>query len=391
MPSIKTWRTVLGDGQAFVAGLPTGFDLHVAIRGAKKIRLATAFAQVRGWQHFSQAIKSGTGSVSLLSGGWLFFTAPDVLWEWHSMSLLDHRIEAKLASDATCFHPKVLVVEAGAGQRDFAIVGSGNLSEGGLRDNTECSLYTENAALIRELSDWFESQFDLALDLRPGVIRKYERAYETNRRRMKVIEKDQERVRREMVTADKAIIRGWASLVAEVKAYFRTVRFKEDYESRKEGARRILERLQYKNDFKFDRDGWNAFYKILELGRLRGHREQVFAKKKTLRKALQRLKAEGERAVPSVLDKNGELHIPGLGIATISKIMASHGRRTWPVYNQRVAARLREYGYESPRGAGPAEKYLVYRRAMHDLMEACAAEDMLALDAFVVFRRRAKQ
>jgi hypothetical protein len=91
-------------------------------------------------------------------------------------------------------------------------------------------------------------------------------------------------------------------------------------------------------------------------------RDQVFAKKKTLRKALQRLKADGERAVPSVLDEDGELHVPGLGVATISKIMASHGRKTWPVYNQRVAARLREYGYESARGAGSAEKYLVYKR-----------------------------
>jgi hypothetical protein len=260
MPSNKTWRTVLGDGQAFVAGLPTGFDLHVAIRGAKKIRLATAFAQVRGWQHFSQAIKSGTGSVSLLSGGWLFFTAPDVLWEWHSMSLRDHRIEGE-ASERCDLLPtlRCWLLRRAQGQRDFAIVGSGNLSEGGLRDNPECSLYTENAALIRELSDWFESQFDLALDLRPGVIRKYERTYETNRQRMKVIEKDQERVRIEMVAADKAIIRGWARLVAEVKAYFRTVRFKEDYESRKEGAREILERLQYRNDFKFERDGWKRF------------------------------------------------------------------------------------------------------------------------------------
>jgi len=63
--------------------------------------------------------------------------------------------------------------------------------------------------------------------------------------------------------------------------------------------------------------------------------------------------------------------VPGFGVATVSKILASHDPKTWPVYNNRVAAVLDDFGYKAERGAGPAGRYL-----------ACKAKDTLALDAF---------
>jgi len=42
---LETWRTLLGEGHAFVVGLPKGFDLTKVLHKATNIKLATAFAQ----------------------------------------------------------------------------------------------------------------------------------------------------------------------------------------------------------------------------------------------------------------------------------------------------------------------------------------------------------
>jgi phosphatidylserine/phosphatidylglycerophosphate/cardiolipin synthase-like enzyme len=59
-------------------------------------------------------------------------------------------------------------------QPDFAMMGSGNLSVGGLRDNTGCSLYIQNPDFIKELDEWFEHQFSSAFRFTSKLIKKYE-------------------------------------------------------------------------------------------------------------------------------------------------------------------------------------------------------------------------
>ena len=325
MPNVKEmkkWQTLLGEGHAFVVGLPKDFSLTEVLRKATNIKLATAFAQLGGWHHFRDGAKSGHASVSLLTGEWFFQTQPALLWEWHDLALAYDRVEAKLAIDATHFHPKVLIVESNGTQPDFAIVGSGNLSQGGLHNNTECSLYIENAKSIEELNAWFDCQFASASKLTKRLITKYALSYKKNHSRVKAVEKEEQRVRKELASVDKATIAQWKALVTEAKAYFQSSRYEGDYDSRRAGANQMLVALKYQNKFKFDREGWNTFYAITELGRLRGHRNQVFKKHNRVREALQKLKANGEDALPAVLDQDGKFYVPGFGVATVSKILA---------------------------------------------------------------------
>src|SRR5258708_10368385 len=111
---MKQWQTLLGKGHAFVVGLPKDFSLTDVLRRATSIKLATAFAQLGGWHHFKDGVKGGHASVSLLTGKWFFQTQPALLWEWHNFALADNRVKAKLATDATHFHPKLLIVESNA-------------------------------------------------------------------------------------------------------------------------------------------------------------------------------------------------------------------------------------------------------------------------------------
>jgi HKD family nuclease len=379
---MKKWQTMLGKGHAFVVGLPKDFNLTEVLREATNIKLATAFAQLGGWHHFRDGAKGGHASVSLLTGKWFFQTQPALLWEWHNFALADNRVKAKLATAATHFHPKVLIVESNGRHPDFAIVGSGNLSQGGLHTNTECSLYIENAGFIEELTAWFEWQFTSAAKLTPKVIERYALSYKENHSRVKAVEKEEQRVTKDLASVDKATIAQWKALVKKATEYLKSSRYERDYECRKDGAKKILEVLNYQDKFTFDRNGWNAFYAIRELGKLRGHRDQVFKKHNRVQDALRKLKADGEDALPAVLDRGGKFYVPGFGVATVSKILASHDPKTWPVYNNRVAAVLDDFGYKAERGAGPAGRYTAFKKAMADFMVECKAKDALALDAF---------
>src|ERR1700733_9713901 len=75
-------RTLIGEGHAFVVGLPSDFTLTEVLKNAKTIRLATAFAHPSGWKHFRDGIAEGTGSVSLLTGLEFCQTDPALLREW---------------------------------------------------------------------------------------------------------------------------------------------------------------------------------------------------------------------------------------------------------------------------------------------------------------------
>ena len=222
---------MLGQGHAFVVGLPTGFELNAVLAKATNIKLAAAFAQLKGWHHFRDNVESGGASVSLLAGGWFFLTQPALLWEWHDLALAHDRVEAKLATDATHFHPKVLIVESNGAQPDFAIVGSGNLSLGGLRDNTECSVYIDSPDFIKELNAWFSAQFRSAKKLTPPLIKEYGLSYKANYKRVKAIQNEERRTAKQLASVGEATIAEWNRMVTKAKEYFRDDVFNDAYDT----------------------------------------------------------------------------------------------------------------------------------------------------------------
>ncbi len=380
----KKWRTILGDGNACVVDLPNDFDLAKALKGAAEIRLATAFAHRSGWKNLSAAM-SPRPSVSLLTGLDCFQTEPSVLKDWLDLkSAAPDRVKAKLASDQTFFHPKVLIVTSGPPLPDFAVVGSGNLSWGGLRTNTECSIYTENPNTLAELQEWFDHQFAVAVTLTDAIIDEYEKDYKKNRSRRAKLDQEQRRVGKKLVAIGQASMLYWKRGVREAEKYFQSDIFGHDYQVRSDGANQIRIVLNTP-DFNFEKKGWAQFYSIKALGRLDPrHRDRVFAKAGRLRKGLRSMLKNGRSALPSVLNHGGRLAVPGLGLNTISKILVAHDPNAWAVYNARVARVLREFGYGAPRGAGAAERYLAYTDAMAQFRKGFGGRqiDSLALDAF---------
>lgn len=157
MKSIFEVKGLLGQGSAFVVGLPDPFRLKVEIQAAESIKLATAFAHWSGWQHLLPHINKTKGTVKLLTGLSFCQTEPRVLYDWFKRSR-NGRVEARLFADKrTTFHPKVLLVKSS--RNAFAVVGSGNLSDGGFLKNIECGLFSDDRSVYGSLDDWFERLF----------------------------------------------------------------------------------------------------------------------------------------------------------------------------------------------------------------------------------------
>ena len=386
----KNRRTLVGEGHAFVVGLPSDFTLTEVLKKAKKIQLATAFAQRSGWKHFRQGIAEGTASVSLLTGLDCCQTDPELLKEWFQLKATEaNRVEAKLASKETFFHPKVLIVSHEGKHPDFAIVGSGNLSQGGMRDNTECCVYVEDRELVKQLASWFEVEFSRngAVHLTKPVIEKYEPLYQRNRERRKRPEKDQKLAEMKVLSVGKIPDWNWKDALREAKKYFASRGFAEDYASRQKGAAQILKALKYP-EFTFDKQGFDEFFSIGSFGKMNPlNRDKIFRSAARIRNALRKLVADGEKILPSILNEGGSLYVPGFRLNAVTKVLAAHDPKTWPAFNRRVQRALDDFGYPKPRAVGTAGQYLAYKKAMEKFVAACKDEgcgdvNALALDAF---------
>jgi HKD family nuclease len=377
-------RTLVGDGDAFVAGLPSDFVLRDVLKKAKKIQLATAFAHRSGWQHLRQGVTQGTGIVSLLTGLENCQTEPALLKDWIQLQSKEpKRIEGKLASTETFFHPKVLIVSCAGQHASFAIVGSGNLSYGGIQGNTECCVYLEDAGLLSQLASWFKSEFDRASPLNETAIKEYEPYYERNRKRRKKLQEEQRsaqnKVRSSVWDSEKAL--------REAKKYFQGPHFKASYASRQRGAAEIRTALRSPK-FTFDKAGFKEFFKIGAFGWLSSiNREKMFRRANRIRSGLKMLVADGETKLASVLNKGGKFYVPGFSLNAVSKALAAHDPKTWPLFNERVRRALDDFGYPKPRGSSKAEQYLAYKHAMEKFKQKCKEDgcgelDALALDSF---------
>ena len=79
--------------------------------------------------------------------------------------------------------------------------------------------------------------------------------------------------------------------------------------------------------------------------------------------------------------------MPGFRLNAVTKVLAAHDPKAWPVFNSRVERVLADFGYTAPRGVGKAGRYLAYKRVMDKFITACKVQgcpdvDAFALDAF---------
>ncbi len=371
------------DGNVAVIGTPQSFGILEELEKATSIRLAMAFCHLNGWSRFEVPIKKCAGDVYLLTGLDFFQTEPQLLRAWNRLSI-NRRFHPRLVTTKSgIFHPKVLIVSSPV--KKFALVGSGNLSEGGLRTNIECFLYTDESTEVSALTKWFDEVFRNAKNFGEHEIGLYEPKYKNAHRAVAKIRREQRKVEDELTKRQKAFLSKWNQAVNAAKHEFVREEFKEGWDARTQSIQKIKTALHYPQ-FDFSRDEWIEFYKIQELGHLIPiYRDRVFRQEKRLKDGLRLLVDDSipiQKRLTALLERTGKHHISGLSVNTVSKILAVHDPDRWPVYNSPVYFTLRSFDYQPPRRVGMSGRYLAFANLMQDFMKVCGAKDVCALDWF---------
>jgi HKD family nuclease len=386
MPSLSARPTIVGPGNSFVVSLPTDFNIQATLEQAKSIRLATAFAHQNGWHYLKPGMSHAKGEIFLLTGFDFCQTEPRLLREWHRLSLRGNT-RARIATTGVVFHPKILIVRGPASGQDFAIVGSGNLSKGGIYSNVECSLYTDEQQQIDTLTDWFDEIFEAGTSLTPETILRYEKHYKKARQHAQRLSIEQNHAESDVRRLAKVWLQSWNEAVLAAKDYLRSPKSRGDIRSRVRARPEILKALRHPQ-YDFDKGAFAHFYSMKDLGALDPrYRDTVFAQEAKLKRALRSLSAESpgsnmEQTLSSILNRDGDLHVRGMGLNTISKILACTNPTRWPVYNSRVESVLKRFGYETSGALSASARYIAYADLMLRFMRACGARNVLELDAF---------
>jgi HKD family nuclease len=378
---------MFGDGTAVVVGLPPEMDLCTSIENSSEIRLATAFAHRSGWEMIERSVRRAKGKSKLLTGLDFCQTEPAVLKDWLKL-VKERRALARLyIGSATTFHPKVMIL---FGQHyRFAIVGSGNLSAGGFRDNVECSVFVNDKGLVDDLQHWFDAVFtdeDATRTLTNPDIQEYEPKFKKARRHSAAIRKAQQQVQAKLAEQHSGELRRWRQALAAAKKYFKSDQFANWYPGEKKAAAKKIKTSLAYPVFNFSLAGWDEFYGIWDLGRLRqAWKSPAWKQHVKVQQGFRQLIDENipvEERLSAVLDHDGKHKVTGVGLNIISKVLAVHKPKLWPVFNSPIEETLKAFEYHLPRGMRPSSKYLAFSEMMRKFMVESGAPDMLALDCF---------
>lgn len=140
------------------------------LASARRFKIATAMVSAAGMAYVDDSIrrclqKGGTGQILI---GIDLPTDPKALGklleiESKHVGQLELRIFCRLKK--RIFHPKLFIFE-GSGGNKCAVIGSSNLTGGGLVENYEVNLLVDSNRTAKELSDYFDEHFEGAYSAR---------------------------------------------------------------------------------------------------------------------------------------------------------------------------------------------------------------------------------
>lgn len=372
-----------------VVAAPPKFDLLIELEQANAIWVVSAFARNSGWSMIRGALVASSAQVVLLTGLDFCLTEPSVLRDWLGEAFRSKGAEPYLHVGKETFHPKVFLVEGE--KKSFALVGSGNLTAGGLVGNVECFAYVGDEVAVAELKGWLgQLRADLSscVPLTLEGIEAYEPIWEKAEKARRRLRQRGRNAIRQTRRAHEAQMKDWERAVGEAREFLQSAAFNWHHEHH-QAAQDVL-RLLHHPTYDFSKQEWSSFYDIWNMGHLIPIRKfSIFDEGVHLRQALRNLAdatVSIEQRVDAILSTAGAFRVPYLGINAVSKILACQEPHKWPVWNGPVETALRSFEYKAPAGATQGQKYRAFASLMATFLDATGAADMLALDCFLPWK-----
>jgi len=363
-----------------IVSRPVGFDLCETLKCAKSVKLAMAFAKKSGWDLMKEALSSGKADVQVVVGLNFGITDPELLSDWLKLSAKTPHFKVRVAPREPTFHPKLMIIECA--NVTCAIVGSGNLTGGGLLHNVECGVYISKNEEIKELNTWFDNLKSVPLNKK--IIDEYRPVYWASRKT-----REESEVGSSGLTA--ALNPDGSSwdgdlFLEEMKLFLSTPGGQAALKGRIQGAKKIRAGLRMP-EFDFTKEGFLQFYGTPEFGRIAQTYPAMAVKIPALRKAFRLLASTplDEDKFRAINGRTGKFHVSGLGPNQITKVLTVLDRQRWPILNPRVRTTLSHYGYQVDWSAAG---YLAFAEEMRKILKEAGQVDFWALDAFCEVKSR---
>jgi HKD family nuclease len=361
-------------------GAPEAFQFERWISTAASLQIAIAFGHISGWKKVEKAITSSVAErIEILLGQSFFQTEPDLLFALKKLRTSKKSLEVKLASSVTTFHPKMWIVNGSQ-----AVIGSSNLSAGGLQANVECNVYVEQASAVVEMRDWFKDQWKTGHALDSPFFNLYVEQYR------KV--DDQRRMLRARLQSAQDILSAkeakWrrAEALAKALEYWQSPEGRAAISDRGDAIAHMQGFLKLPT-FDFEASDYQDFIRILELGRIRlSYIPQTIAMLPQLKAALKGLGTQ-----PTSVSYDELSNIYGVGPNLATKLLATYDPQHFVVLNAPVERALLSFGF-AQENLDPmnGQKYERFLKELKPFIEEAEIQNLIpaaALDAFFYYYR----
>ncbi|WP_409591726.1 restriction endonuclease PLD domain-containing protein [Vibrio jasicida] len=156
--------------------------LKEMLDNAQDVYIAVAFLKLSGLELIKENLEKildGNGNINLIVGLDLYVTEPKALYELFDLCQLNTKLKVFLySSKNSTFHPKMYASRRN--DKSSVLIGSANLTNGGLSTNVEASIYNKNdVSLFEECKDFF-CDLTLSTDCKKAsalTIQEYEQQY----------------------------------------------------------------------------------------------------------------------------------------------------------------------------------------------------------------------
>jgi len=367
------------------------------IKTSTKLTIAVAFLKMSGinniFENLSLRINQGLKTTFII-GTNFYQTEPQALIKLLNLSKNNKNIEifVHLKKNKT-FHPKMYLLE---NQNSFeTLIGSANMTNGGLTDNFELSSYIKDESseskLLRDLNIYVDNLKSQSKILNPLILSQYKREFDLFVKKIKKAEKDANSEIQQLTSIDIEKLNDYAQEYlndeSEQQNWLDRV---EDYKK----AKRILNIIA-KNEINSKKEfmelynklvGGKGYDKLWHSGSIVRSKNKIANKYKSFCKVVAKIETDTSKKIePSEIFGNAKKiaeNIDGLGVNVITEIMNTYDPMRYSVLNNNPLGSLHEIGFQkfkTPNSFKP-EDYQQFNDILIDILNRCNFNNLGQVD-----------
>lgn len=369
------------------------------LNGAQDVYIAVAFLKLSGLRIIKKSIEkilTQGGNVNIIIGLDLYVTEPKSLYELLNLCLEHKKLKFFLYnSKKSTFHPKMYASKKDG--KSSVLVGSANLTNGGLSTNIEASIYNKNDdALFDECKDFF-CDLTLCSDcIRASAlsIEEYEQQYLVFQEELR--KADRKSKHKIESLAEVSLLKDCYKEYCNNEEEIRSLAIKR---SNYKKAKVLVE--EFKSDKISSKSDFMKIYEQLVGAKGQGslwHSGSIFRSKNKVAESYQEfLKFVSVISDESVLIKNPKMvfelvipvknKIPGLGFNVITELLNTLAPSKFPVLNKNPIDSVKYLLGEEFKDSGrfKSDDYQSYTNLMMKLRSDIGAKDFIETDHFLNF------